>query len=687
MAAARLSRLIVFAALTSAYFVAGRFGLSLAVVNESASAVWPPTGIAVAALLVLGRNAWPAIAAGAFLVNLTTSRVVASSLAIAAGNTLEAAAAAALVARFAGGRAAFERPADVGRFALCAVAASAIAASIGTTSLVSAGLAPSLEAASIWVTWWLGDALGIMLVAPLVLLWARSPRIDWTGGRAAEAAALVVCVVAVSMGVFTGVLFGERRLPLQFLIMPVLLWAAFRFGARETATSAVFVAAVAINGTLRGFGPVAGSPINDSLLLLQAFIGVTTTVMLAVAAEVARRKAIDAELRALNDALERRVQARTRELITVHDRLSEAQQVAHIGSWEWNVTNNTLWWSDELYRIYGIDRKGAPTYEAFLEHVHPDDRARIDTAVRQAMVDGQPFAFDHRIVHHDGAVRLLHGEGRVVMEGGRPMRMLGTGHDITERRRAEEVREQLIREQAARSEAEEASRAKDRFLAMLSHELRTPLNAALGWARLLLDVAGADERATRAAQAIYRNLAVQARLVSDIMDVSRAAAGTLTLERAPVDIVAIVDAAIETVREAAEARRVGIRTRAAERPLPVVGDAQRLQQVVWNLLDNAVKFSGCDGVVSVDLRQLDGRVEIVVADTGPGIDPAFLPHVFEEFRQADESVTRAHGGLGLGLAIARRIVEQHGGTIAAGNRSEGGAVFTIALPAESAAAS
>ena len=686
MAEPRLMRVGVLTALAVVYFVAGRFGLSLAIVNDSASAIWPPTGIAVAALLLLGPGVWPAVAVGAFLVNLTTSGVVGSSVAIALGNTLEAVVAARLATRFARGRAAFERPPDIVRFAICAMAACAIAASIGTLSLMATGLAGASEAVSIWLTWWLGDTVGTMLVAPLVLLWTGSRRIEWTAARAAEAAALIVCLVVASMVVFSGLSFGARRYPLQFLVMPILLWAAFRFGARETATSAVVASAVAVAGTLRGFGPFALSSPNESLLLLQSFVGVTTTVMLAVAAEVECRTAVDHELRVLNDALERRVDDRTRELIRVHDRLSEAQQVAHIGSWEWSVTDNTLWWSDELYRVYGIDRGAAPTYEAFLDRVHPDDRARIDAAVRQAMADGRPFTFDHRIVRPDGAVRVLHAAGRVEMDARRPIRMMGIGHDVTERRRAEDAREQLIREQAARREAEEASRAKDRFLATLSHELRTPLNAARGWARLLLDLPDADGRAGRAAQAISRNLTVQARLVSDIMDVSRVAAGTLGLERTPVDAAAIISAAIETVCEAAAARGVSFQTTGMERPVPMAGDAQRLQQVVWNLLDNAVKFSGREASVHIDVRRWEDDVEIAIADNGPGIDPAFLPHVFEEFRQADDSVTRAHGGLGLGLAIARRIVEQHGGTITAANRPAGGAVFTISLPAESAAA-
>jgi len=683
MAESPAKRALVLAALTAVYFAAGRFGLSLAVVNESASAVWPPSGIAVAALLLLGTRAWPALAVGAFLVNVTTSGVVASSAAIAVGNTLEAVVAASLATRFARGKAAFERPADIFRFTLgAAIVATGIAASIGTASLVAAGLARVQDGGSIWLTWWLGDAVGTMLVAPLVLLWARGPAAGWTGARLVEALGLLVCLLTVSYVVF-GLPIGVRRYPLEFLIVPVLLWAAFRFGARETATSAVLASAIAIGGTLRGVGPFARTSINESLLLLQAFVGVTTTVVLAVAAEVARRRTSEAEIRSLNDALERRVLERTEELTKARNRLSEAQQVAHIGSWEWDVAANTLWWSDELYRIYGVDRGAGASYEAFLHHVHPDDRAVVETAVRRAMADGRSFTFDHRIVRPDGVVRVLHAEGHVVTSAdGWPIRMMGIGHDVTERRQAEAERAQLAREQAARREAEEANRIKDRFLAMFSHELRTPLNAALGWARLLLDHSPGDDRVSRAAQAIYRNLLVQSRLVSDIIDVSRAAAGRLPLERAPVDVMAVVQAATDTVREAARARRVTFEVAQVDPPVTITGDAQRLQQVVWNLLENAVKFCGEDGTVAITVTRQRDAVDIAVADTGPGIDPAFLPHVFDEFRQADESVTREHGGLGLGLAIARHIVEQHGGTIAAANRTEGGALFTVRLPAE-----
>lgn len=679
MAQPKVNYVLTLSVLTAVYFAAGRFGLSLAFVNQSASAVWPPTGIALAALLILGLRAWPAMFAGAFLVNLATSGAVVPSLFIALGNTLEGVAAAWLVMRCAGGRAAFDRVATIVRFTLlAAIGAPMIAASIGAATLLASGLATPQDAGSIWLTWWLGDSVGTIVVTPLILLWTRGPDPTWTPSRGVEALGLGLCLVVLSLVVFGPSLGGRGGYPLQFFAGPVLLWAAFRFGARETATAAALMSALAIDGTLRGFGPFAiGSP-NESLLLLQSFIGVTTIVMLAVAAEVAARHASEAESRSLNDALERRVAERTEELRRVNDRLVEAQQVAYVGSWEWDVPSNTLWWSDELCRLYGMD---AAAYEGFISCVHPDDRAFVDEVVRRAIVDGKPFAFDHRVTTPNGRERVLHGRGRVEKDAtGRTVRMVGTGHDITDRTRAEEERAQLIGEQAARQEAEEANSAKDQFLAMLSHELRTPLNVALGWAQMLRDVPHDAMRSRRAIEAIYRNLVVEARLVSDIMDISRITKGTLPLEKAPVDVPAVVEGALETVHAAAAARGVTLDVRVGPEAFDLAGDAGRLQQVLWNLVCNAVKFAREGGRVEVSVRNLPGVVEVVVEDGGPGIDPAFLPHMFEQFRQADASTTREHGGLGLGLAIARHIVEQHGGTITAANRASRGAVFTVRLP-------
>jgi PAS domain S-box-containing protein len=237
-------------------------------------------------------------------------------------------------------------------------------------------------------------------------------------------------------------------------------------------------------------------------------------------------------------------------------------------------------------------------------------------------------------------------------------------------------------EQAARAEAESANRVKDEFLATLSHELRTPLNAIVGWTELLRGGHLDPPTMQRALDTIARNARIQTELVNDVLDVSRIISGNFRIKLASVSLLPVVEAALETVRPAAQAKHIQLEARIDPLVSSVAGDASRLQQVVWNLLSNAVKFTPAGGRVEVRLANAHGRVDLMVIDTGTGIDASFLPHVFERFRQADASTTRAHGGLGLGLAIVRHIVEQHGGTVEAQSEGRGrGSTFVVKLPA------
>jgi CheY-like chemotaxis protein/nitrogen-specific signal transduction histidine kinase len=254
--------------------------------------------------------------------------------------------------------------------------------------------------------------------------------------------------------------------------------------------------------------------------------------------------------------------------------------------------------------------------------------------------------------------------------------------DSTERQRAEEDRADLLeRERAARADAERANRLKDEFLATLSHELRTPLNAVIGWTRMLSSGRLDRENSKHALEVIERNAWAQKQIIEDILDVSRVITGKLQLNLSSVDLVAVVDAALDAVRPAIEAKEIRIETIIDASLRMISGDPDRLQQVVWNVLSNAAKFTPTGGSVEIAVNQTTAHVLIQVKDNGPGIDPIFLPHVFERFRQADGSTTRKYGGLGLGLAIVRHLVELHGGTIAVENREDSeGAIFTIRLP-------
>jgi signal transduction histidine kinase len=254
--------------------------------------------------------------------------------------------------------------------------------------------------------------------------------------------------------------------------------------------------------------------------------------------------------------------------------------------------------------------------------------------------------------------------------------------EIRVREWAEQERARLlVLEQEARKQAEEANRIKDEFLATLSHELRTPLNAILGWAQVMRGGRLDEATTSRALETIERNARAQAQLIADLLDVSRIITGKLRLELRPVELPRIIEAVLDSVRPAADAKGIQLRVVLAPLTTPVLGDADRLQQVVWNLLSNAIKFTPRGGRVEVQVEHTPSNVVVRVSDTGMGIRPDFLPYVFDRFRQAESSITRTHGGLGLGLSIVRHMVELHGGTVEVDSAGEGqGATFMVRLP-------
>ncbi len=670
--------------LLGVYVLSGKFGLNLAAVNPSASAVWPPTGIALVALVLFDIGLWPSVFLGAFMVNISTTGGILSSLGIAAGNTIEAILGALLVNQFANGARAIERAQDLIKLALLTGLVSApVSATVGVTTLGLTGNAAWRDYDRIWTTWWLGDSVGAWLFAPFLLSWAFKGGARWTARRAGEAALLLAALVLVTEFVFGGLGFaGGTRLPFEFLCIPVLLWAAFRLGPRETTTAAFLLSVVALRGTLHDIGPFSHMARNDALVSLQTFMGVVSITMAAVAALVQDQRRGEERVQAFNRELELRVKERTEELARSEDRLVEAQRVAHIGSWEWDMKTDQLWWSEELRRIFGLDESNSvSSYAAFLDRVHPEDRPLVEGANNRALADVQPFNVEHRIIRSDGAVRVLDGHGYVVVDSaGRVVLMTGTGQDVTEWRRLEAERAELFREQAARREAEQANRLKDAFLATLSHELRTPLNAIVGWLQILRT--RELEAATRRAIGVLdRNATALRHLIEDMLDVSAILSGKLHMRREVVDLGSIVEGVVDSLRPGALAKRIAIAYTPSRTPPVVDGDSQRLTQVVTNLLSNALKFTGADGRIEVDLQVAETSAVLRVRDTGIGISQEALPFIFDAFRQADPSLTRVHGGLGLGLAIVREVVELHGGVAHAENsQDQPGAIFTVRLP-------
>src|SRR5713101_1338643 len=287
-----LRDIVVVAALAGTYFVAGKLGLKLASVHTSATAVWPCTGIALAAFLILGYRVWPAILAGALLVNLTTAGSVATSVAIAVGNTLEGVVGCYLVSRFAGGQHAFKGAQDIFKFAfLAGMVSTTVSATVGVTTLALGGFADWAMYGAIWSTWWLGDAVGAVVVTPFLLLWRENPRLNWNHKQIIEFVFWFLGLFFTAWIVFGGRFHsGQKNYPLEYFCVPFLIWAAFRFGRRQGATAICALAAVATWGTLHGFGPFSRESQNTSLLLLQLFMGIMAITTLALAAEISQHK-------------------------------------------------------------------------------------------------------------------------------------------------------------------------------------------------------------------------------------------------------------------------------------------------------------------------------------------------------------------------------------------------------------
>jgi signal transduction histidine kinase len=529
----KIPTLPAIGALALIYFIAGKLALRLAFLHASASPVWPPAGIALAALLVLGFRVWPAIFVGAFLVNLTTLGNILTSLGIASGNTLEALCGAWLVNRFAGGARVFGRPQDVFKFALAALVSTTVSPTFGISSLAVGGFAQWSSYWPIWLTWWLGDASGVLVIAPLLLLWGvPATQRTWNRKQVLEVSVLLLLLVVLAETVFGGWLpISARNYPISFICGPIVIWTAFRFTPRETATGIFILSAIAIWGTLHGFGPFILQSENQSLLMLQSWTAALTITAMAIAAAITESNRTQVALEQQKDAVEA------------------------------------------------------------------------------------------------------------------------------------------------------ANRTKDNFLAMLSHELRTPLTPVMA----ALDTLEADGSRSSGAKnslaMIRRNVELESQLIDDLLDLTRIAKDKLQLRFGPLDSHEVINNVVEICRPQAQARNLTLQLNLRAGTHHVLGDAAKYQQIVWNLLKNAVKFTAENGEITISSSNPEPQLlAIAVHDTGIGIEPEVMHRIFDPFEQGERAFQRRYGGLGLGLAISKSLAQAHGGTLIA--RSEGhdrGSTFILTM--------
>jgi PAS domain S-box-containing protein len=798
-------------ALASVYAVLGKLGMAVTPVSGFATFVWPPAGIALAALLVGGYRLWPGIALGAFAANLWQGAPPPVASGIALGNTLEALVGALAVRSLPGFRSSLERFRDVvGLAVLAALMSPVIGATLGVTSLVLGGTATLAAFSRTWTTWWAGDLLGALVVAPALLTWAQGTRPTVRPAQLVEAAAIGAVLVAAAL-----LIFGLRSDDLArnpalnpYLLFLPLIWAALRYGMRGAATGVLLVAVFAVVGTHTGRGELVRGDPAYSLITLHVFLMATSLATLALGAVVSEREhsrmrldenesllrsvldgtldavyvkdtlgryvimnapgsrllgmaakevtgkddfalfpaeeaqvlrsldrevaqtglplesnehltiagqkriyhttkapyrdhrgsllgvigisrditeriRVDRELQKLEER--RRVERELREL---EERQRLAVEAANLGTWFQDLETDELVLSPTSRVIYGIGAEEPITRERVLLSVHPEDREALERKIERSIAEHESYRNEYRAVWPDGSVHWLSALGSAFYDdAGAPERMLGVVMDITAQKRAEqEHAELLLRERAARAEAQAAASAKDEFLAVLSHELRTPLQSMLGWTQILKEKRVDEPMVQKGLDTIERNIKTQTQLIEDLLDISRIVAGTIRVDRQPMVLGAVVESALALATLPASARSIRLEATIDPDVGELLGDPERLEQVVTNLLSNALKFTPSGGRVSVRLDRVDSAARLVVEDSGRGIPAEFLPHVFERFRQADSTPRRSHGGLGLGLSIVRHLVELHGGAVSAESAGENrGARFTVTLPLASEA--
>jgi PAS domain S-box-containing protein len=635
--------------LTAIYFAAAKLGLSLAFAAEQVSPVWPPTGIALAAVLLFGYRVWPGIALGAFLANVTASEPLATALGIAVGNTMEALLGAWLLHQFVGFQNSLSRIKDVvGLIVLAGGIATTVSASLGVLSLCLGRVnLPSLQRTiewsdfgSLWWIWWLGDAMGALVVTPVLLIWATD-RGRWSPRQLGEVGLLLIGLVATSLIAFAGGLTTSLgHSSLAYAIFPFVIWAALRFGQRGSTIVTLVASTLAIWATVRGLGPYGGGDVHERLLLLQVFLGVVAATALILGAALAEQRRAERELHLIADS------------VPVPLTYIDAEQRYQFVNKAYEATS------------------GVPAEQALGRHVREVLGEAVYESIRPHMeraLAGERVEYQAEVPYATG-LRWVRPTYVPDVEGGQIRGYFAAIPDITEHKRAEEL---LL----------EADRRKDEFLATLAHELRNPLapiRTSLEVFGLSANLSPADQRLR---QVIERQVNHLVRLVDDLLDVSRISRGKIELRKQPVELAAIIECAVEASRPLFEAAGHKLIVNLPSQRLVLLADAVRLSQVIGNLLNNAAKYTDAGGQVWLSAQRQDDSVVISVHDTGVGISTEMLPRVFDMFTQLQPVAGRCQEGLGIGLTLVKRLTEMHGGVVEAYSAGAGkGSEFIVRIP-------
>jgi PAS domain S-box-containing protein len=660
-----LTYLLRVAALAVVYYFAARIGLSYASIGHSISLVWPPTGVALAALVAWGYPYWPGVALGAFLANASTPVTLAAAGGIAAGNTLEALVAAHLVRRGAGPRPRLDEMRTVRALVLAAAPlGSLVSAGIGIATLWGTGELSLHAVDSALAVWWTGDVLGALVVAPLLLVWAPAAH-SRIGARGPLEIALLCLGTVVAAELGLGQLFSFtilRQVNYLYLLFPFVIWAALRFGSRGASLMTLTVAVVAVWHTTRGAGPFIAGTAAETLFAAACYLAIVAVTSLTLAAAVVHERESATEV------------LRDRE-----EQLRVALDAARMGIWSWSAEEDRLSWDETVRRLYGVTPgERITSYADFLNRVHPEDREFVDATIQQALASGGRLDYEFRLLLPDGRVRWIADQGRVLpgVPGGRAG-MTGVCMDVSERRMAEDQLRQAHRMESV-----------GRLAGGVAHESNNQMSVVIGATDFILRRSDLPEEIRIDVEHIRRAAERTAAVTAQLLAFSR----RQVLKPQVIDLDQLVRR-FEPVLKRVMGEDCSVELRLAPGPVRVKADPGQLEQVLLNLALNARDAMSRAGVLTLEtlsteitgisaefppgvLIRAGHYALLLVSDTGHGMDRATLGHIFEPFF----TTKRIGRGTGLGLSTVYGIVKQSDGYVWATSEPGRGSTFKIYLP-------
>lgn len=657
----------VAAAFAAAYFAAAEAGHWLSGDAAHFATVWPAGGLYLAALLRSPPRRWPLLLFAALVASGASELLLHEkppwvSAAFWLARSVETIAGAALLRRFAGDPFRLDNVRSVIILTVAAaLGATMLGASIGALAAAHLLGQPLISG---WLMWWSADALGVLLVAPLVLAaleaWRSPPPMRPL--RAAEGAVMLMAVAGCAVWIFS----VPTATVFPYVAMPLLLWAALRFGVGGTAAACTLFAVIAVRLTPLDHGPFAGASAADQAMQLQFLLGIYALTKLVIAALFFHQRRAEAALREANANLELRVAERTRALSESEQRYRTLVDLAPDAIFV-NRDNRIVFANAACARLLGAPGVDFLLGRSPIDFTHPDHQGEVKNRISRLLGGGEVATIEQKFVRFDGTtIDVEVAATSYETPEGRAMQVLA--RNITERKRAEQA-------------LKEGDRRKDEFLAMLAHELRNPLAPIRNAVEVLRLSAPGDDTLARSIDIIARQVKHLAKLVDDLLDISRITRGKINLSKETLDPGVIVTQAAEAARPTIEHRRQRLRIDLPTTRLRIEADPTRLAQIVGNLLDNAAKYTPEGGDILLAVQAAGDEVLIRVRDRGIGITADMLPHVFDLFTQADSSLDRSQGGLGIGLALVRNLVELHGGRVEAHSAGQGqGSEFVVRLP-------